>query len=216
MYVEEADVTWEPTVITLENVQRRRAVDAMTRAFAEDPMWSCILPDRARRLERLPAMWDALIGFARVYGVALTTPEGKGAACWISPGRTSVTLWQLLRTGMALPRSMMALPKDARGRFFRMMRFIEDGHKELMNGPHWYLWALGVAPEAQGQGIGRALLRPVLERADAGGHPCYLETQSEANVAFYRGSGFEVEAQRSEPVGDLPIWFMVRPPTLSR
>ena len=202
----------EIRVVSVERAVRARAVDAVTRAFLDDPMWSCVLPDREDRGSLLRPMWDALIGFSRVYGEALTTSDGEGAACWVAPGNTRTTLWKLLRTGMALPRSMMRLPKDARERFFGMMRFIDRHHKELMTGPHWYLWVLGVAPEAQGRGIGGRLLEPILERAAAEGVPCYLETQTEENVAFYRKRGFEVVLEEREPVGNLPIWFMVRPP----
>jgi MFS family permease len=53
--------------------------------------------------------------------------------------------------------------------------------------PHWYLWLLGVDPDRQGQGVGSALLAPILARADAEGLPCALETLTERNVWFYRG-----------------------------
>jgi len=202
-------------VILLERAQRARAVDSLARAFGKDPMWSTIVPDDAVRTEALRPIWDALIGFATAYGAAYTTPEGAGAACWVAPGNTRTTVWKLVRTGMALPRAMMRLPKDARERFFAMMRFIDRQHGELMTGRHWYLWALGVAPEAQRRGIGGALLEPVLVHADADDVPCYLETQTEQNVSFYRKRGFEVVREASEPVADLPIRFMVRPPQRS-
>jgi len=202
----------EIEVVRVEAVHRARAVDAVTRAFLDDPMWSCVLPDREARATLLRPMWRALIDFARVYGEALTTSEGQGAACWITPGKTKMSLWKMLRTGMALPRSMMRLPKEARGRFFGMMRVIDTQHKARMPERHWYLLALGVAPEAQRQGIGRRLIAPILERADAEGVPCYLETQTDVNVAFYRKSGFDVIDERREPACELPIWFLRRDP----
>ena len=199
-------------VIPLERAQRDRAVDAVTRAFVDDPMWSCILPDREARETRLRPMWDALAGFSLVYGDAFSTPDGEGAALWIAPGRSKTTLWMMIRTGFRLPRSMMGLPKEARRRFFRLLPFIDGFHQRLMPDPHWYLWVLGVAPEAQGRGIGRALLRPMLDRADAESIPCYLETQTRGNVTFYAKSGFEVLAEEREPVCGALIWFLVRRP----
>lgn len=116
-------------VVRLQRTHRERAIDSLTRAFAEDPMWSCVLPVRDARVRMLRPMWAALIAFSRVYGEVFTTTEGQGAACWIAPGKTKTTLWMLLRTGMALPRSMMRLPKEARRRFFGMMAFSDKAHK---------------------------------------------------------------------------------------
>jgi len=202
-----------PEIVRLQRDQRVRAVESLTRAFHTDPMWTCELPDDDTRADAFRPMWDALIGFSSVYGSVHTTPNGEGASCWISPAHTKMTVWKMIRTGFGLPRSMMRMPKDARDRFFGMMRFMDGHHKALMTGPHWYLWALGVAPHVQGRGIGGALLRPILERAEAENVPCYLETQTDENVVFYRKRGFDVVLEEHEPVGDLPIWFMVRAPT---
>ena len=77
--------------------------------------------------------------------------------------------------------------------------------------PHWYLWALGVDPVYQGQGIGGSLLEPALAQAQDAGIPCYLETQTEGNTTFYRKQGFELfhEADFSEV--NLHLWFMRKP-----
>ena len=203
-------------VVKLGKEHVERAADAITAAFVDDPMWTCILPDREARATVLRPMWRALVDFTRIYGEAYTTSDGMGAALWMPPGRARPTIWMMIRTRFVLARSMMVLPKDARGRFFPMMRFFEGRHKNLMPGPHWYLWALGVSPNAQGRGIGKSLLQPILERADREGVPCYLETQTTGNVEFYRKSGFEVMEESREPVGDIPIWFLRREPLGSR
>ena len=76
----------------------------------------------------------------------------------------------------------------------------------------WYLLTLGVDPPRQGRGIGSALMRPVLTRADAEGLPCYLETEKERNVRFYGKHGFEVVAQGEGPAGGPAFWTMKREP----
>jgi len=61
-----------------------------------------------------------------------------------------------------------------------------------MTGACWYLFLLGVEPSRQRRGLGGVLMRGVIERADVEQMACYLETESERNVAFYRKQGFDV------------------------
>jgi hypothetical protein len=56
------------------------------------------------------------------------------------------------------------------------------------------------------------LLQPGLDAADTGGVPCYLETQTEDNVAFYVQRGFVVAADEVMPDEGLRMWAMVREP----
>jgi len=52
---------------------------------------------------------------------------------------------------------------------------------------------------AQGHGVGRMLLTPVLQRAGQEGLPCYLETFVPENVRFYEHRGFNVVDAGAEP-----------------
>ena len=48
------------------------------------------------------------------------------------------------------------------------------------------------------------------DQADAAGLPCYPETGTEANVAFYSRRGFEVTGEAKAEGAS--VWAMVRPP----
>ncbi len=76
------------------------------------------------------------------------------------------------------------------------------------HGSHAYLHLLAVAPSAQKNGAGAALIEHVARKA-AG--PVYLETALEAHVAYYRRRGFEL-LRRFEPPGLPPLWSMLRSP----
>jgi GNAT superfamily N-acetyltransferase len=56
--------------------------------------------------------------------------------------------------------------------------------------PHWYLNVLSTVPDRQGEGLGAAIIQPVLERCDAGGVRAYLESSNPRNLPFYRRHGF--------------------------
>jgi ribosomal protein S18 acetylase RimI-like enzyme len=84
--------------------------------------------------------------------------------------------------------------------------------QQLVHGSHWYLPAIGVDPAYQGRGIGGALLRPMLTRADRENRPCYLETFRERNTAFYRRYGFVSLTAEVHAESGLPFWGMRRDP----
>jgi ribosomal protein S18 acetylase RimI-like enzyme len=75
---------------------------------------------------------------------------------------------------------------------------------------HWYLGGVGVRGDAQGLGLGAAVLAPVLGRPEAVGQLMYLETSTAANVRFYRRRGFEVTGELTIPGGGPPVWAMSR------
>jgi hypothetical protein len=58
------------------------------------------------------------------------------------------------------------------------------------------------------------LVRPINERADRDGVSCHLETADPANVAFYRGFGFDVVDAALEviPGGGPTVTTMRRAP----
>jgi GNAT superfamily N-acetyltransferase len=76
--------------------------------------------------------------------------------------------------------------------------------------PHLHLGPIGVAPQAQRQGVGTALMRCYLEHLRAEKLPGYLETDKPENLEFYEKFGFVVEHEE-ELIGT-PTWYMWREP----
>jgi GNAT superfamily N-acetyltransferase len=74
--------------------------------------------------------------------------------------------------------------------------------------PHVHLGPIGVAPAAQGQGVGTALMHRYLEYLKQERAAGYLETDRPENVEFYKRFGFVV--QRQEVLIGTPIWYMWR------
>ena len=69
-----------------------------------------------------------------------------------------------------------------------------------------------MAPERQGEGIGTALMRDGLARADRDGVAAWLETSIARNAAYYEGFGFRAVVDEDAPDGGPHIWFMRRDP----
>ena len=77
----------------------------------------------------------------------------------------------------------------------------------------WYLSIVAVAPAAQGQGLGRKLLEPMIAEADRVSATCYLETFSPRNLSFYERLGFAARARFAEPTTGADYVVMVRYPS---
>ncbi len=195
---------------------RRRDVgnvsEALVQAFLDDPMWATILPDERIRERLMRPMWKALLRYALVYGEVTTTHDAAGAACWLAPDATKTTLLRTVRTGMGLPFAVARFPRADRLRFLQVTSLLDVCHERHMPAPHWYLWALGVKPSHQRQGIGTALLRPGLARADREDCACYLETGTPENVSFYEKLGFRILEEADLPQPPIHLWLMRRDP----
>ena len=75
--------------------------------------------------------------------------------------------------------------------------------------PHVHLGPIGVTPEAQGQGIGTALMNRYIEHLKQEQSAGYLETDKPENVEFYKKFGFAVRHQ--EQLIGTTVWYMWRP-----
>jgi ribosomal protein S18 acetylase RimI-like enzyme len=76
----------------------------------------------------------------------------------------------------------------------------------------WYLAVVGVASEAQERGLGTRLLGPGLDRCDAAGGDCYLETDTAAAARLYARLGVAtLEAGAQLLPGGPTHWWMRRP-----
>ncbi|MDW3216596.1 MAG: GNAT family N-acetyltransferase [Ilumatobacteraceae bacterium] len=190
------------------NVRRATELDisriarTASRAFVDDPVMRWLVPDDeeyerdhrllfgniARRWLATDSLW--------------CTDDVAAVAGWIPPGRPEVD-----------PEGIVQVEHPE----WRLARFAALGEAMGANTPpepHWYLNMLATHPDWQRQGMGGALMRVVFEIADAEGLPCYLETETEVNVAYYRRHGFEVRTEWDVQTDDSEgphMWGMLRP-----
>lgn len=159
----------------------------LARAFLDDPVASWAWrPDRLRlgALERFQAVrLRQLLAGEEVW----TNDELTCAALWAPPGRWHSSLRETaeLVPSFLHPRLFMRMPMVALG-----WEKLERAHPHKP--PHLYLALLGTEPEAQGRGLGSAVLAPVLEQCDSDGVGAYLESSKKRNIDFYARHGFRV------------------------
>lgn len=170
---------------------------SLARAFFDDPVASYALPSDRKRTSQLERFYRERLRTLLADELVFCDDERQAAALWAAPDRWHTPLFELLRTRIVSWRTPLFLAGGLR---------VERQHPTE---PHYYLAILGVDPSAQGQGLGSAVVRPMLDRCDTEGVPAYLESSKESNVAFYERHGFRVTGEVELPFGP-PLWLMWR------
>ena len=179
------------------------------RAFHTNPGMVWGFPDERTRHAKLS--WFMRLG-AKIgdkQGESYATPGAvEGAALWMPPGKTTISLGQMI--GGGIPRGAGALGH----------RRVHEVQQRVQQ----------VRASAQGGDAGRPLVpvrdrrRPAApgaghrQRADGAGTreggcgqlPCYLETDKPEDVVFYQKHGFEV-VEKLSVKDSPPFWTMARP-----
>jgi GNAT superfamily N-acetyltransferase len=206
-----------PAGITIERLDLTSSIlDEIGRvgaaAFADDPFFAFLMPREDRRRRFLSLFCRATVGEmgagAVVHGARASSGELIGVAAFVKPGGWPLSVaaqLRQLRSGLLglLPRPRALIDGP------RYLFAIEHVHpKDEM----WYLALLAVDPSKQRGGIGGALQMEVYPEADREGLDSYLETQKQANLAYYRRFGYEVERELHPVKKGPPLWTLRRHP----
>src|SRR5262245_2063251 len=197
-------------VVQLTEQHIEVAGETLARGFLNDPLTVYMIPDKHERARLLPSHFTPFVRYGHLFGEVFTTPALDAVAIWLPSAAAEITPDRAARSG--LDQIEAAIGSAAWGRFDRVMAYAEQLHHSAEPGPHWYLPVIGVDPSRQQHGVGTALLRTMLSRADAEGLPCYLETYQPTNVRFYERNGFTIVAHGREPSSGLLYWAFKRPP----
>ncbi len=185
------------------------AVAVACRAFWPDPLLSHFARSPLHEYQAAPTFFGVLVRDRLPYAELSVVDIGGrigGVALWVPPGRLPRPGWEQART--ALKSAPGLVRARHRRQAVRLLNAVERAHPHE---PHWYLALLGTDPAAQGTGVGSALLAPVLAQCDEQGEVAYLETQKQANVAWYARHGF-AETGTVELPGVPKVWLLTRQP----
>ena len=189
-----------------EERDRPAAIATLVEAFVADPMLRYLAPEDAG----YPAFADAFFGClfdlrAHGGGEIRVTDDVSAVSLWNPPGGNRLGAKHV----DALFAERIDPLLDTSGQ--ERMRLFDETLKTIHpHEPHWYLGVVGVRPDRHGQGLGSAVIRAILDDLIAAGHPAYLVTGTERNLAIYRRLGFEVIAE-TDLHGGPHLWGMWRP-----
>ena len=130
-----------------------------------------------------------------------------GATLWAAPGQDPSSL-SVFDTVKAAWMILKQTGLKGMSNFLSLGQWMAERH---IHEPHYYLHAIGVAPDSQGKGVGGTMIRQITAMADDEGVACYLESSKLQNVPLYERQGFVVTAIEDTPNGGPPMWLMRRP-----
>lgn len=184
-------------------------IAVLARAFYFDPVFGFFAKDQLHEYRLLASIFEAFTADTNAFDTTWVATAGHqmvGAAVWLPPEGMPRSKRREAALNLRALRILARARNKAAG--FKLLDAMDKHHPHE---PHWYLMLLGTDPIVQRRGVGSRLLKAGMDRADADGLPCYLETQKEENLAFYGPHGFEVQQ-----VIDLPatpkVWTMQRAP----
>jgi ribosomal protein S18 acetylase RimI-like enzyme len=137
-------------------------IEVLIKAFDADPHIAWLIRrDEKRAIAYRQFFTMMLNGLAQPHGEIYTTGNLNSVALWYPPGRGKIGF---LKQAKVAPAFIRAVGWNS---LFSRMVGIEKMEYHHPREPHYYLQLLGVDPDHQGQGAGRALLKPMLHKCDA-------------------------------------------------
>lgn len=154
--------------------------------FYDDPVMRWVFPDDAVRLDRLRFIFAGLVDDMLPDRGVVHLGGDATVALWRDPtfehGRTAAD-----RASEVSDDEPMPFAADELERLVILGGTMAANHPHE---PHWYLNVVSTVPERQGEGLGSAVLQPVLERCDAEATRAYLESTNPRNHTLYHRHGF--------------------------
>jgi GNAT superfamily N-acetyltransferase len=167
--------------------------------FYDDPVLSWVCRDAGRRLEQLVNLMGGLFDDMVPERGTVHLLDASCTALWRRPDfdqvRPASERMQDAESSAAEPGPFSDEEVE---RLIILGGVMAEGHPHE---PHWYLNVVSTLPSRQSQGLGSAILRPVLADADENGWPCYLESSNPRNVSLYLRQGFVETGELSLPDG---------------
>jgi GNAT superfamily N-acetyltransferase len=180
-------------------------LETMVSGFADDPLYTWLYPAADERPARLREGFESILAAGLQRGHVYTNAGRSAVAVWTAPG---VELMDESEAAPFLGLVRRQIGDRVEDVIAGMSATVANRPRE----PHFTLHNVVVRRDAQGRGVGAALLEPILARCDEDRLPACLDSSNSRNVPFYERLGFEVTGE-TRGTGDAPVMrSMLRAP----
>jgi GNAT superfamily N-acetyltransferase len=195
---------------TADEGDRELVARLLDEAFQDDPVSVWVFPDAAHRRAKHPGLMGMFTEVVLAEGRVDVTEDGTACALWL-PVPADAGHADEEDDGPVRLREAVDPDNERVELIGRLTAGIHPAGRA-----HEYLWMIGVAPERQGEGLGTALVRSVLDRCDREGLPAYLEASNADSRRLYERLGFALTGRPLDLPDGPRMWPMWREPQPGR
>ena len=198
-------------ITSLNTQDTEKVIEVLFAAFEQDPLMLYFFGNEYQNLAKY--VMEYLCNLAHLSNLSLwgATFEGelKGVALITPPEAVNRNQQQAI--AKLDEQLAIAVGEAVFTRIEAYFQIMEAGKPKQ---PHFYIDILGVMPETQGQGVGKALLEAIHKMSESSPQSCgvALDTENERNLGFYESLGYSVSTITN--LERLKIWSMFRSETI--
>lgn len=175
-------------------------LDILNQSFVNEPSLGWMLSP-SRHKQKLALMLDYIFEETLSKGEIYITNDNMGTALWFSHQKEKMSWAYIKRTvSLVCKIGVISTIRSLRVNSFTFGCFPKTDF--------FYLYMLGVKPQAQGKGLASVLMNPVLEIKKKEGLPVFLQTATPKNLDIYQNKGFEISDEKTFGKRDMTLSFM--------
>ena len=180
-----------------------RIVEMLSEAFADNLSVNYVLKQDRHQPQRIRRLMQYALATCHDFGDVWLSEDERACALTVLPD-TKRTTFATVQRDISLALSVTGL-RNVYRTLQRETR-VQACHP---NEPFCHLWFVGVAKDAQRQGLGSQLLQELIDHYQPQQRAIYLETSTLQNVPWYQKFGLEVYDELNF---SYPLYMMRRTP----
>ena len=186
-------------------------VDTLAKAFQDDPVTAWVFPGAQRRRAQLPGFFGKVVDEILERGEICLADTGAGALLFAPPGAAYPApdrrhdREQQHNHEQRTPAPTLSREPTDRSTLISDVLAVHRPHHRA----HYYIVFNAVRPDRQGAGLGSAMVRHIVARADADHVGAYVECSNEGSLRLMLRHGFQPLPSIPLPDGPLlhPAWW---------
>jgi len=175
-------------MLTNPSIQIQRVANILTASFIDDPSFSYVFADTCHQVSAVNAFFEIFATDAMQRGKIEIAPDEQGACMWYT-AEVDIFNEQFEEAIGKIINAISEIAGKESGKRFE--HIIEKISQNEPTQKHCEVFFIGLKPSARNKGIGKSLLKPVLDYADTNQVDCYLVSSNPRNISFYERHGFQ-------------------------